>query len=107
MRSRIQSNRFKNWPKIPEELSWFWRLCFQKDIPTLLLCRYFRFPEVANYWEQVISMNEYQKERFVRRILSSMFNTVSEKIAILGYAFKRHKRRQGVTCNRSLSKTAK
>ena len=65
--------------------------CFQKDILNLCyLCRYFRLPEVANYWEQVISMNEYQKERFVRRILSSMFNTVSgKKIAILGYAFKK------------------
>ena len=35
-------------------------------------------------------MNEYQKERFVRRILDNMFNTVSGKsIAILGYAFKK------------------
>lgn len=35
-------------------------------------------------------MNEYQKERFVKRILSSMFDTVSaKKIAILGYAFKK------------------
>ena len=35
-------------------------------------------------------MNEYQKERFVTRILDSMFNTVSGKrIAILGYAFKK------------------
>ena len=35
-------------------------------------------------------MNEYQKERFVTRLLDSMFNTVSGKrIAILGYAFKK------------------
>ena len=65
--------------------------CFQKDILNLCyLCRYFRLPEVAEYWEQVIRINEYQKERFVRRILDSMFNTVSGKrIAILGYAFKK------------------
>ena len=35
-------------------------------------------------------MNEYQKERFVTRLLDSMFNTVSGKrITILGYAFKK------------------
>ena len=45
---------------------------------------------MAEYWEQVIHMNEYQKERFVRRILEAMFNTVSgKKIAILGFAFKK------------------
>ena len=65
--------------------------CFQKDILNLCyLCRYFRLPEVAKYWEQVIVINEYQKERFVTRILDSMYNTVSaKKIAILGFAFKK------------------
>ena len=78
-------------PKFLKSSVGFGGSCFQKDILNLsYLCRYFRLPEVANYWEQVISMNEYQKERFVRRILSSMFNTVSgKKIAILGYAFKK------------------
>ena len=78
-------------PKFLKSSVGFGGSCFQKDILNLCyLCRYFRLPEVANYWEQVISMNEYQKERFVRRILSSMFNTVSgKKIAILGYAFKK------------------
>ena len=65
--------------------------CFQKDILNLCyLCRHFDLPEVADYWEQVIRMNEYQKERFVTRLLDSMFNTVSGKrISILGYAFKK------------------
>ncbi|KAE8719409.1 UDP-glucose 6-dehydrogenase 1 [Hibiscus syriacus] len=47
-------------------------------------------PEVANYWKQVIKVNDYQKTRFVNRIVSSMFKTVSgKKITILGFAFKK------------------
>ena len=35
-------------------------------------------------------MNDHQKERFATRIVTSMFNTVSDKkIAILGFAFKK------------------
>ena len=65
--------------------------CFQKDILNLTyLCSHFGLPEVAGYWDQVISMNEYQKERFVRRILDAMHNTISGKqIAVLGFAFKK------------------
>jgi UDPglucose 6-dehydrogenase len=65
--------------------------CFQKDILNLTyLCRHFGLPEVASYWSQVVEMNEYQKERFVSRILDNMFNTVSGKsISILGCAFKK------------------
>ena len=78
-------------PKFLKSSVGFGGSCFQKDILNLCyLCRYFRLPEVAEYWEQVIRMNEYQKERFVTRILDSMFNTVSGKrIAILGYSFKK------------------
>ena len=63
-------------PKFLKSSVGFGGSCFQKDILNLCyLCRYFRLPEVAEYWEQVIRMNEYQKERFVTRILDSMFNT--------------------------------
>jgi hypothetical protein len=35
-------------------------------------------------------MNDFQKNRFVERVISSMFNTISgKKIAILGFAFKK------------------
>lgn len=35
-------------------------------------------------------MNDYQKNRFVERVIGSMFNTVSGKrIAIFGFAFKK------------------
>ncbi|MEM9364983.1 MAG: nucleotide sugar dehydrogenase [Planctomycetota bacterium] len=65
--------------------------CFQKDILNLVyLCEYFGLPEVARYWEQVVEMNDYQKRRFVQRIVRTMFNTVSDKkIAIWGFAFKK------------------
>jgi len=65
--------------------------CFQKDILNLVyLCRHFNLPEVADYWEQVIKINDYQKHRFAKQIIDSLFNTVSgKKIAFLGWAFKK------------------
>lgn len=65
--------------------------CFQKDILNLVyLCESLHLPEVAAYWRQVVVMNDYQKQRFVRRIISSLFNTVAgKKIAVLGFAFKK------------------
>lgn len=64
--------------------------CFKKDILNLVyLCEYYGLPEVAEYWEQVVKINEYQKNRFVANIVSTMFNTVAGKrIVLLGAAFK-------------------
>ena len=66
--------------------------CFQKDILNLVyLCRHFGLPEAADYWEQVIMMNNYQKTRFARNIIAALFNTVNgKKIAFLGWAFKKN-----------------
>ncbi|KAF3444842.1 hypothetical protein FNV43_RR14535 [Rhamnella rubrinervis] len=65
--------------------------CFQKDILNLVyICECNGLPEVAEYWKQVIKINDYQKNRFVNRVVASMFNTVSsKKVAILGFAFKK------------------
>merc|ERR1719192_2798990 len=65
--------------------------CFQKDILNLVyICESFGLPEVADYWNQVVLMNDWQKKRFAMRMIQSMFNTVSgKKIAILGFAFKK------------------
>ncbi|MQM05489.1 hypothetical protein Taro_038300 [Colocasia esculenta] len=65
--------------------------CFQKDILNLVyICECNGLPEVAHYWKQVIKINDYQKSRFVNRVVASMFNTVSgKKIAVLGFAFKK------------------
>jgi len=67
-------------PKFLKASVGFGGSCFQKDILNLVyLCRYFNLPEVANYWEQVIILNDYQKSRFDQKIISSLFNTVSDK----------------------------
>lgn len=65
--------------------------CFQKDILNLVyLCHHFNLPEVADYWEQVVKINDYQKHRFAKNIIETLFNTVSgKKIAFLGWAFKK------------------
>jgi UDPglucose 6-dehydrogenase len=78
-------------PKFLKASVGFGGSCFQKDILNLVyLCEHFGLPEVAAYWNSVIEMNDYQKHRFSRRVISAMFNTVSDKkIAVLGFAFKK------------------
>jgi len=65
--------------------------CFQKDILNLVyLCRSYGLHEVADYWHQVVIMNDYQKKRFSKIMVSTMFNTVTSKhLAIFGFAFKK------------------
>jgi len=65
--------------------------CFQKDILNLVyICEQFGLHEVAQYWQQVVDMNEHQKRSFTTRIIHTMFNTVTnKKIAIFGFAFKK------------------
>lgn len=64
--------------------------CFKKDILSLIyICKTLGLVEVAEYWHQVILMNEYQQRRLVQRTLKRSFNTLTnKKVAILGYAFK-------------------
>jgi UDPglucose 6-dehydrogenase len=78
-------------PKFLKASVGFGGSCFQKDILNLVyLCEHYGLPEVAEYWEQVVKMNDYQKRRFSTRIVQSMFNTVAKKrIAIWGFAFKK------------------
>ena len=64
--------------------------CFQKDILNLVyLCQYYGLYEVAEYWYQVIKINDYQKERFGQKIIDAFGGDMKGKIvAILGWAFK-------------------
>ena len=64
--------------------------CFKKDILNLAyLCKTYGLNEVADYWESVVRINEYQKERFILNMLQSMFNTLAgKKICMFGFAFK-------------------
>lgn len=65
--------------------------CFQKDILNLVyIAKSYNLTAVADYWEQVIIMNDHQKRRFSQKIVSTLYNTVAgKKIAFLGWAFKK------------------
>jgi UDPglucose 6-dehydrogenase len=64
--------------------------CFKKDILNLVyISESYGLHEVAQYWELVLAMNEYQERRFVRLMIREMFNTiVGKRIALFGFAFK-------------------
>src|SRR6056300_234496 len=64
--------------------------CFQKDILNLVyLCKYYGLDEVAEYWNQVVKLNNYQKDRFAQKIIDHFGGDLTGKsIAILGWAFK-------------------
>ena len=78
-------------PKFLKSSVGFGGSCFQKDILNLVyIARSYGLNEVADYWEQVIIMNDHQKRRFADHIISSLYNTVSgKKIAFYGWAFKK------------------
>ena len=65
--------------------------CFQKDVLNLVyLSESLNLPEVAEYWLNVIKINDYQRNRFSENIVRTMFDTVGKKkIAIFGFAFKK------------------
>jgi UDPglucose 6-dehydrogenase len=78
-------------PKFLKASVGFGGSCFQKDILNLVyISKSFGLHEVADYWEQVIIMNDHQKRRFSKNIVSTLYNTISDKkIAFLGWAFKK------------------
>jgi len=78
-------------PKFLKASVGFGGSCFQKDILNLVyISRTFGLTEVADYWEQVIIMNDHQKRRFAFNVVRNLYNTVSgKKIAFLGWAFKK------------------
>lgn len=78
-------------PKFLKASVGFGGSCFQKDILNLVyIAKAYGLNEVADYWEQVIIMNDHQKRRFSHKIVTTLYNTVSEKkIAFLGWAFKK------------------
>ncbi|MFD2518521.1 UDP-glucose 6-dehydrogenase [Salinimicrobium flavum] len=78
-------------PKFLKASVGFGGSCFQKDILNLVyIAKSFGLNEVADYWEQVILMNDHQKKRFAANMVKAMYNTVSgKKIALLGWAFKK------------------
>lgn len=65
--------------------------CFRKDILNLVyIAQSLHLPEVAAYWESVVEMNEYQKQRFCKRIVTCLYHTLTDKkVAVLGFAYKK------------------
>lgn len=78
-------------PKFLKASVGFGGSCFQKDILNLVyIAKSYGLQEVADYWEQVIIMNDHQKRRFSNKIVQTLYNTVADKkIALLGWAFKK------------------
>jgi UDPglucose 6-dehydrogenase len=77
-------------PKFLKASVGFGGSCFKKDILNLVyLCETYGLQQVADYWRQVVVMNDSQSERFVHRMMAAMFNTlVGKRIALFGFAFK-------------------
>jgi len=66
--------------------------CYKKDILNLVyLSESIHLPEVAAYWKSVVDINEWQKDRFAKRIVACLYNTLtSKKVAIFGFAYKKN-----------------
>ena len=78
-------------PKFLKASLGFGGSCFQKDILNLVyICKSLGLNEAADYWEQVVIMNNHQRNRFAHQIVKSLHGTVAaKKIGILGWAFKK------------------
>ena len=78
-------------PKFLKASVGFGGSCFQKDILNLVyIAKSYGLQEVADYWEQVIILNDHQKRRFSKTIVKTLYNTISDKkITFLGWAFKK------------------
>ena len=64
--------------------------CFKKDILNLVyLCNHYGLNQVATYWQQIIEINNWQKNRIVKIVVEKLFGSVADKkIGILGFSFK-------------------
>lgn len=78
-------------PKFLQASVGFGGSCFQKDILNLVyISESLNENEVAAYWNAVIMMNDHQKSRFAKKIVETLFNTITDKkIAVMGFAFKK------------------
>jgi UDPglucose 6-dehydrogenase len=66
--------------------------CFKKDILALsYLARSLHLPKVADYWTAVLDINDFQQDRFMKKVVDQLHGTLQgKKITILGYAFKQN-----------------
>ena len=66
--------------------------CFQKDILNLVyIARSLNLNKVAAYWEQILIINDHQRNRFSEKIIKCInTNKLEDKILLLGWAFKKN-----------------
>ncbi len=78
-------------PKFLQASVGFGGSCFQKDILNLVyIAKSLGLNEVADYWHQVILINNHQRERFAKKIIKDLYGTISGKtITLLGWSFKK------------------
>lgn len=81
-------------PKMLNASVGFGGSCFKKDIMNLShISASLNLPEVADYWESVVEVNEYQKSRFIQKMVNTMHCTLSKKrVAVFGFAYKKNTR---------------
>jgi UDPglucose 6-dehydrogenase len=64
--------------------------CLRKDTLGLSgIATDMSMPEVAEYWRQVIVINDFQIQRFTRKVCQYASESSSRVVAILGFAFKK------------------
>ena len=76
--------------------SGYLRACPGMGGPTLMtnlsmlvyLCESMKLASVAEYWQQVIDLNDYARQRFCDNIVHTMVNVKNKKIAIMGFSYK-------------------
>ena len=64
--------------------------CFKKDILNLIyLSKSYGLINVAQYWEQVLKINDWQQNRIYELVVKKLFgNLKGKKISFLGFSFK-------------------
>ncbi len=77
-------------PKFLKASAGFGGSCFQKDILNLVyLCKFYGLEQEAEYWHQVVRINDNQKKRFAKKVIDYFNGDLSGiRVAILGWAFK-------------------
>ena len=77
-------------PKFLKASAGFGGSCFQKDILNLVyLCKFYGLDQEAEYWHQVVRINDNQKKRFAQKVIDYYNGDLTGiRIAILGWAFK-------------------
>ena len=88
--ARVMGADHRIGPKFLKAGPGFGGSCFKKDVLNLVyLCETFGLHTAAEYWIQVVRMNDHQQERIVSRLFKAMFNTLAnKKVALFGFAFK-------------------